>query len=260
MAFQVSPGVQVKEIDATGVVPAVSSSIGGFAGSFNWGPCEQVVTVGSEMDVYVVKIDKESLKIALSLKRLTPEPWELIKDQLVTGRKIVAKVTKITTFGAFVRTEHGVEGLVHVSEIDWTNKNIHPSKVVEMEQKIKVMILEIDEERRRISLGIKQCFSNPWSDFESSKKKGDRVSGTIKSITDFGIFIGLEGGIDGLVHLSDIYLVNTQVQYENVGKNIRFLSQSRFHFYLRTLFFINYLLFFHYLFIQRSSPKRRAIT
>ena len=164
----------------------------------------EMINVGDEIDVKVLKFDRERNRVSLGMKQMGEDPWGDIKGRYPQGAKTKAKITNLTDYGCFAELEDGVEGLVHVSEMDWTNKNVHPSKIVDLGQEVDVMILEIDEERRRISLGIKQCFSNPWSDFESSKKKGDRVSGTIKSITDFGIFIGLEGGIDGLVHLSDI--------------------------------------------------------
>ena len=164
----------------------------------------EMINVGDEIDVKVLKFDRERNRVSLGMKQMGEDPWGDIKGRYPQGAKTKAKITNLTDYGCFAELEDGVEGLVHVSEMDWTNKNVHPSKIVDLGQEVDVMILEIDEERRRISLGIKQCFSNPWNDFESSKKKGDRVSGTIKSITDFGIFIGLEGGIDGLVHLSDI--------------------------------------------------------
>ena len=164
----------------------------------------EMINVGDEIDVKVLKFDRERNRVSLGMKQMGEDPWGDIKGRYPQGAKTKAKITNLTDYGCFAELEDGVEGLVHVSEMDWTNKNVHPSKIVDLGQEVDVMILEIDEERRRISLGIKQCFSNPWSDFESSKKKGDKVSGAIKSITDFGIFIGLEGGIDGLVHLSDI--------------------------------------------------------
>ena len=164
----------------------------------------EMINVGDEIDVKVLKFDRERNRVSLGMKQMGEDPWGDIKGRYPQGAKTKAKITNLTDYGCFAELEDGVEGLVHVSEMDWTNKNVHPSKIVDLGQEVDVMILEIDEERRRISLGIKQCFSNPWSDFESNKKKGDKVSGTIKSITDFGIFIGLEGGIDGLVHLSDI--------------------------------------------------------
>ena len=164
----------------------------------------EMINIGDEIDVKVLKFDRERNRVSLGMKQMGDDPWGDIKGRYPVGKKTKARITNLTDYGCFAELEDGVEGLVHVSEMDWTNKNVHPSKIVDLGQEVDVMILEIDEERRRISLGIKQCFSNPWSDFAAKKNKGDKVSGTIKSITDFGIFIGLEGGIDGLVHLSDI--------------------------------------------------------
>ncbi|WP_251979005.1 30S ribosomal protein S1 [Salinicola avicenniae] len=164
----------------------------------------EIVAVGDEINVKVLKFDRERNRVSLGLKQLGEDPWVNIVDRYPEGTKVNAKVTNLTDYGCFAELEEGVEGLVHVSEMDWTNKNIHPSKVVQVGDEVEVMVLDIDEERRRISLGIKQCTTNPWEDFNGRYNKGDRVAGTIKSITDFGIFIGLEGGIDGLVHLSDI--------------------------------------------------------
>ena len=164
----------------------------------------EMINIGDEIDVKVLKFDRERNRVSLGMKQMGDDPWGDIKGRYPVGKKTKAKITNLTDYGCFAELEDGVEGLVHVSEMDWTNKNVHPSKIVDLGQEVDVMILEIDEERRRISLGIKQCFSNPWSDFAAKKNRGDKVSGTIKSITDFGIFIGLEGGIDGLVHLSDI--------------------------------------------------------
>jgi len=164
----------------------------------------EMINIGDEIDVKVLKFDRERNRVSLGMKQMGDDPWGDIKGRYPVGKKTKARITNLTDYGCFAELEDGVEGLVHVSEMDWTNKNVHPSKIVDLGQEVDVMILEIDEERRRISLGIKQCFSNPWSDFAAKKNKGDIVSGTIKSITDFGIFIGLEGGIDGLVHLSDI--------------------------------------------------------
>ncbi|ART64830.1 30S ribosomal protein S1 [Kushneria marisflavi] len=164
----------------------------------------EIVAVGDEINVKVLKFDRERNRVSLGLKQLGEDPWVNIKNRYPEGTKVNARVTNLTDYGCFAELEEGVEGLVHVSEMDWTNKNIHPSKVVQVGDDVEVMVLDIDEERRRISLGIKQCTSNPWEDFSSRFAKGDRVSGTIKSITDFGIFIGLDGSIDGLVHLSDI--------------------------------------------------------
>ena len=164
----------------------------------------EIVNVGDEIDVKVLKFDRERNRVSLGLKQLGEDPWVGIARRYPQGTRLFGKVTNLTDYGCFAEIEEGVEGLVHVSEMDWTNKNIHPSKVVQVGDEVEVMILDIDEERRRISLGIKQCVANPWEDFSSNFNKGDRISGKIKSITDFGIFIGLDGGIDGLVHLSDI--------------------------------------------------------
>ncbi|OJA04413.1 30S ribosomal protein S1 [Halomonas sp. QHL1] len=169
----------------------------------------EIVAVGDEINVKVLKFDRERNRVSLGLKQLGEDPWVNIKDRYPEGMKVHAVVTNLTDYGCFAELEEGVEGLVHVSEMDWTNKNIHPSKVVQVGDDVDVMVLDIDEERRRISLGIKQCTANPWETFNTDYNKGDRVSGTIKSITDFGIFIGLEGGIDGLVHLSDISWTDT---------------------------------------------------
>lgn len=164
----------------------------------------EIVQVGDEIEVKVLKFDRERNRVSLGLKQLGEDPWVDIKARYPEEQVVKARVTNLTDYGCFAELEEGVEGLVHVSEMDWTNKNIHPSKVVSVGDEIDVMILDIDEERRRISLGIKQTVVNPWEDFSNNFNKGDKVSGKIKSITDFGIFIGLEGGIDGLVHLSDI--------------------------------------------------------
>ncbi len=164
----------------------------------------EVVNVGDEIDVKVLKFDRERNRVSLGLKQLGEDPWEDITRRYPESTRLFGKVTNITDYGAFVEVEEGVEGLVHVSEMDWTNKNIHPTKVVQLGDEVEVMILDIDAERRRISLGMKQCSANPWEEFAATHNKNDRISGTIKSITDFGIFIGLEGAIDGLVHLSDI--------------------------------------------------------
>ena len=164
----------------------------------------EIVNVGDEVDVKVLKYDRDRNRVSLGLKQLGEDPWVAIKKRYPENSKVKAVVTNLTDYGCFAELEEGVEGLVHVSEMDWTNKNIHPSKVVQLGDEINVMILDIDEERRRISLGIKQCEQNPWDGFAEKHKKGDKISGSIKSITDFGIFIGLEGDIDGLVHLSDI--------------------------------------------------------
>ncbi|KIH82416.1 30S ribosomal protein S1 [Pseudomonas batumici] len=164
----------------------------------------EIVNVGDEIDVKVLKYDRERNRVSLGLKQLGEDPWVAIKARYPESTRVTARVTNLTDYGCFAELEEGVEGLVHVSEMDWTNKNIHPSKVVQVGDEVEVMVLDIDEERRRISLGIKQCKSSPWEDFSGQFNKGDKISGTIKSITDFGIFIGLDGGIDGLVHLSDI--------------------------------------------------------
>ena len=164
----------------------------------------EIVNVGDEINVKVLKYDRERNRVSLGLKQLGEDPWQAITDRYPEGAKVTARVTNLTDYGCFAELEEGVEGLVHVSEMDWTNKNIHPSKVVQVGDEVNVMVLDIDEERRRISLGIKQCHTNPWEDFSGNFNKGDKVSAKIKSITDFGIFIGLDGGIDGLVHLSDI--------------------------------------------------------
>ncbi|MEM1141057.1 MAG: 30S ribosomal protein S1 [Pseudomonadota bacterium] len=164
----------------------------------------EIVEVGQELDVKVLKFDRERNRVSLGLKQLGEDPWVEITGRYPEGSRVMAKVTNLTDYGCFAEIEEGVEGLVHVSEMDWTNKNVHPSKVVQLGDEVEVMVLDIDEERRRISLGIKQCQQNPWDAFASGYAKGDRISGVIKSITDFGIFIGLEGNIDGLVHLSDI--------------------------------------------------------
>ena len=164
----------------------------------------EVLTVGDEIEAKVLKFDQEKNRVSLGLKQLGEDPWVGISRRYPQGTRLFGKVTNITDYGAFVEVEQGIEGLVHVSEMDWTNKNIHPTKVVQLGDEVEVMILEIDEDRRRISLGMKQCLSNPWDDFAINHKKGDKVRGQIKSITDFGVFIGLDGGIDGLVHLSDL--------------------------------------------------------
>ncbi|WP_424712834.1 30S ribosomal protein S1 [Klebsiella pneumoniae] len=164
----------------------------------------EIVNVGDEITVKVLKFDRERTRVSLGLKQLGEDPWVAIAKRYPENTRLTGRVTNLTDYGCFVEIEEGVEGLVHVSEMDWTNKNIHPSKVVNVGDVVEVMVLDIDEERRRISLGLKQCKSNPWQQFAETHNKGDRVEGKIKSITDFGIFIGLDGGIDGLVHLSDI--------------------------------------------------------
>jgi small subunit ribosomal protein S1 len=164
----------------------------------------EVVEVGQELDVRVLKYDRERNRVSLGLKQLGEDPWDNIARRYPSNMRMFGKVSNVTDYGAFVEIEPGVEGLVHVSEMDWTNKNVNPSKVVQVGDEVEVMILDVDEERRRISLGMKQCSSNPWETFAAIHKKNDKVSGQIKSITDFGIFIGLDGGIDGLIHLSDL--------------------------------------------------------
>lgn len=164
----------------------------------------EVLNVGDEVQAKVLKFDQEKNRVSLGLKQLGEDPWVGISRRYPQGTRLFGKVTNLTDYGAFVEVEQGIEGLVHVSEMDWTNKNVHPSKVVQLGDEVEVMILEIDEDRRRISLGMKQCLPNPWDEFSINHKKGDKVTGQIKSITDFGIFIGLPGNIDGLVHLSDL--------------------------------------------------------
>ena len=164
----------------------------------------EVLAVGDEVQAKILKFDQDKNRVSLGLKQLGEDPWVGISRRYPQGTRLFGKVTNLTDYGAFVEIEQGIEGLVHVSEMDWTNKNVHPSKVVQLGDEVEVMILEIDEERRRISLGMKQCVANPWDDFAMNHKKGDKVKGAIKSITDFGVFIGLPGGIDGLVHLSDL--------------------------------------------------------
>ena len=164
----------------------------------------EVLNVGDEVTAKILKFDAEKNRVSLGMKQLGDDPWVGIARRYPAGTRLFGKVTNLTDYGSFVEIEQGIEGLVHVSEMDWTNKNVHPSKVVQLGDEVEVMILEIDEERRRISLGMKQCQANPWDDFAMNHKKGDKVKGAIKSITDFGIFIGLPGGIDGLVHLSDL--------------------------------------------------------
>uniref|UniRef100_UPI0035C682B9 S1 RNA-binding domain-containing protein n=1 Tax=Serratia quinivorans TaxID=137545 RepID=UPI0035C682B9 len=159
---------------------------------------------GQEVEAKVLKFDQEKQRVSLGMKQLGEDPWHGLARRYPQNTRLFGKVSNLTDYGAFVEIEQGIEGLVHVSEMDWTNKNIHPSKVVNVGDVVEVMVLDIDEERRRISLGLKQCKNNPWQQFAETHNKGDRVEGKIKSITDFGIFIGLDGGIDGLVHLSDI--------------------------------------------------------
>ena len=170
----------------------------------------ELVNIGDEIDVVVLKYEKDKQRVSLGMKQLGEDPWYKIQERYPVKKKLKGKITNIADYGCFVEIEEGVEGLVHVSEMDWTNKNVNPSKIVVVGQEVEVMVLEIEESRRRISLGIKQCQTNPWAEFSSKVSKGDRVSGQIKSITDFGIFIGLDGGIDGLVHLSDISWDNAE--------------------------------------------------
>ena len=164
----------------------------------------EVVNVGDDVEVKVLKFDRERNRVSLGLKQLGEDPWENIARRYPAGTRMFGKVTNITDYGCFVEIEEGVEGLVHVSEMDWTNKNVNPQKLVQLGDETEVLVLDIDEERRRISLGMKQCQANPWNQFAENHNKGDRISGTIKSITDFGVFVGLDGGIDGLVHMSDL--------------------------------------------------------
>jgi small subunit ribosomal protein S1 len=164
----------------------------------------EVLTVGDEVEAKVLKFDQEKNRVSLGLKQLGEDPWIGLSRRYPASTRLFGKVTNLTDYGAFVEIEQGIEGLVHVSEMDWTNKNVHPSKVVQVGDEVEVMILEIDEDRRRISLGMKQCAANPWNEFADNYKKGDKLQGAIKSITDFGVFVGLPGGIDGLVHLSDL--------------------------------------------------------
>ncbi|MDD2701667.1 MAG: 30S ribosomal protein S1 [Sideroxydans sp.] len=164
----------------------------------------EVLTVGDEIEAKILKFDQEKNRVSLGIKQMGDDPWNGLARRYPQGTRLFGKVTNLTDYGSFVEIEQGIEGLVHVSEMDWTNKNVHPSKVVALGDEVEVMILEIDEQRRRISLGMKQCKSNPWDDFAANHQKGDKVKGAIKSITDFGVFIGLDGGIDGLVHLSDL--------------------------------------------------------
>src|SRR5918999_1704231 len=164
----------------------------------------EVLAVGDEVQAKVLKFDQEKNRVSLGMKQLGEDPWVGLSRRYPPGTRLFGKVSNLTDYGAFVEIESGIEGLVHVSEMDWTNKNVHPSKVVQLGDEVEVMVLEIDEDRRRISLGMKQCQPNPWEEFSMNHKKGDRIKGQIKSLTDFGIFIGLPGGIDGLVHLSDL--------------------------------------------------------
>ncbi len=183
----------------------------------------EIVNIGDEIEVKVLKFDSEKRRVSLGLKQMGDDPWLNLTNRYPEGARLNGKITSLADYGCFVELEEGVEGLVHVSEMDWTNKNVHPSKLVHLGQEVDVMILDIDQERRRISLGIKQCGANPWEKFSSTHNKGDRVTGSIKSITDFGIFIGLDGGIDGLVHLSDVSWNNdaeTSIRNFNKGDEI----------------------------------------
>jgi small subunit ribosomal protein S1 len=164
----------------------------------------EILTIGDEIKVKILKFDRQNARVSLGLKQLGEDPWADISHRYPIGKRLKGKVTNITDYGCFVEIEEGIEGLVHVSEMDWTNKNINPNKVVHLGQEVEVIVLDIDGERRRISLGLKQCTPNPWEEFAAKHQKGDKMSGKIKSITDFGIFIGLDGGIDGLIHLSDV--------------------------------------------------------
>jgi small subunit ribosomal protein S1 len=164
----------------------------------------EVLTVGEEVEAKILKFDQEKNRVSLGIKQLGDDPWVALTRRYPVSTRLFGKVSNLTDYGAFVEIEPGIEGLVHVSEMDWTNKNIHPGKIAQLGDEVEVMILEIDEARRRLSLGMKQCQANPWDEFSATHHKGDIVSGQIKSITDFGVFIGLPGGIDGLVHLSDL--------------------------------------------------------
>ena len=179
----------------------------------------EALNIGQEIEVKVTKFDEDQGKVSLGIKQLTPDPWEGIENKFPLSTSVMAKVTNLTDYGFFAEIESGVEGLVHVSEIDWTNKNIHPSKVVELGDTLEVMILEVDEEKRRISLGVKQLTENPWQVFTHKHKEGDKIKGKIKSITDFGVFVGLEGDIDGLVHLSDVSWEDEEESIRKLEKN-----------------------------------------
>ena len=179
----------------------------------------EALNIGEKIKVQVTKFDKDEGKVSLGMKQLSSDPWKGIENKFPLNTSVMAKVTNLTDYGFFAEIESGVEGLVHVSEIDWTNKNIHPSKVVELGDSLEVMILEVDEEKRRISLGVKQLIENPWQVFTHKHKEGDKIKGTIKSITDFGVFIGLEGNIDGLVHLSDVSWSDEEEAIRQLEKN-----------------------------------------
>ncbi len=213
----------------------------------------EIVNVGDEVIVKILKFDRERIRVSLGLKQLGEDPWVAIAKRYPESTKLIGRITNLTDYGCFVEIEEGVEGLVHVSEMDWTNKNLHPSKVVNVGDVVEVMVLDIDEERRRISLGLKQCKSNPWQNFAEKHNKGEHVEGKIKSITDFGIFIGLEGGIDGLVHLSDIswniageeavreykkgeeitaVVLQVDAERERISLGVKQLSEDPFNYYL----------------------------
>jgi len=179
----------------------------------------EALNIGENIKVKVTNFDKEEGKVSLGIKQLSPDPWQGIENKFPLNTSVMAKVTNLTDYGFFAEIDSGVEGLVHVSEIDWTNKNIHPSKVVELGENLEVMILEVDEEKRRISLGVKQLSENPWQVFMHKHKEGDKIKGKIKSITDFGVFVGLEGGIDGLVHLSDVSWEDEEESIRKLEKN-----------------------------------------
>ena len=178
----------------------------------------EAIKIGEKLDVKVIKYDAQEKKVSLGIKQLIDDPWIGIESKFPLNTSVMASVTNLTDYGFFAEIEQGVEGLVHVSEIDWTNKNIHPSKVVQLKDEVEVMILEVDEDKRRISLGLKQLTENPWQVFEHTHKEGDKVSGAIKSITDFGVFIELQGGIDGLVHLSDISWDESEESVRSLNK------------------------------------------
>ena len=179
----------------------------------------EALTIGQDIQVKVTKFDQDEGKVSLGIKQLTPDPWQGIENKFPLSTSVMAKVTNLTDYGFFAEIESGVEGLVHVSEIDWTNKNIHPSKVVELGETLEVMILEVDEEKRRISLGVKQLRENPWQVFTHKHNEGDKIKGKIKSITDFGVFVGLEGDIDGLIHLSDVSWEDEEESIRKLEKN-----------------------------------------
>ena len=175
----------------------------------------EILNIGDEIDARVLKFDKEKNRVSLGLKQLDEDPWVGLSRRSPIKTKVFGKVSNLTDYGAFIEIETGIEGLVHVSEMDWTNKNIHPSKAVQLGDEVEVMILEIDEDRRRLSLGMKQCKDNPWDIFANSNNKDDKIKGNIKSITDFGVFIGLSGDIDGLIHLSDIAWSDQEAALKN---------------------------------------------